>query len=236
MLNDYIGKIINADCMDILKQLPDKCIDLVLTDPPYLIKNTKAGNKSSFAKSIQNMNDEIKEAGLVDGVSLEFCEQILRIQDKINAYIWCNKGQIIDYLNFFVSDNKCSYEILCWQKQNAMPTFNNKYLTDKEYCLYFRKGGYCMPERYEDAKTIFVEPINIIDKKQFGHPTIKPLKIFEKLVKNSTKEGELVLDCFSGSGTTAVACHNLNRRFICIEKTRIIGRRQLNVWRMQLTN
>lgn len=164
------------------------------------------------------MNDEIKEAGLVDGVSLEFCEQILRIQDKINAYIWCNKGQIIDYLNFFVSDNKCSYEILCWQKQNAMPTFNNKYLTDKEYCLYFRKGGYCMPERYEDAKTIFVEPINIIDKKQFGHPTIKPLKIFEKLVKNSTKEGELVLDCFSGSGTTAVACHNLNRRFICIEK------------------
>lgn len=218
MLNDYIGKIINADCMDILKQLPDKCIDLVLTDPPYLIKNTKEGNKSSFAKSIQNMNDEIKEAGLVDGVSLEFCEQILRIQDKINAYIWCNKGQIIDYLNFFVSDNKCSYEILCWQKQNAMPTFNNKYLTDKEYCLYFRKGGYCMPERYEDAKTIFVEPINIIDKKQFGHPTIKPLKIFEKLVKNSTKEGELVLDCFSGSGTTAVACHNLNRRFICIEK------------------
>lgn len=218
MLNDYIGKIINADCMDILKQLPDKCIDLVLTDPPYLIKNTKAGNKSSFAKSIQNMNDEIKEAGLVDGVSLEFCEQILRIQDKINAYIWCNKGQIIDYLNFFVSDNKCSYKILCWQKQNAMPTFNNKYLTDKEYCLYFRKGGYCMPERYEDAKTIFVEPINIIDKKQFGHPTIKPLKIFEKLVKNSTKEGELVLDCFSGSGTTAVACHNLNRRFICIEK------------------
>lgn len=218
MLNDYIGKIINADCMDILKQLPDKCIDLVLTDPPYLIKNTKAGNKSSFAKSIQNMNDEIKEAGLVDGVSLEFCEQILRIQDKINAYIWCNKGQIIDYLNFFVSDNKCSYEILCWQKQNAMPTFNNKYLTDKEYCLYFRKGRYCMPERYEDAKTIFVEPINIIDKKQFGHPTIKPLKIFEKLVKNSTKEGELVLDCFSGSGTTAVACHNLNRRFICIEK------------------
>lgn len=218
MLNDYIGKIINADCLDILKQLPDKCIDLVLTDPPYLIKNTKAGNKSSFAKSIQNMNDEIKEAGLVDGVSLEFCEQILRIQDKINAYIWCNKGQIIDYLNFFVSDNKCSYEILCWQKQNAMPTFNNKYLTDKEYCLYFRKGGYCMPERYEDAKTIFVEPINIIDKKQFGHPTIKPLKIFEKLVKNSTKEGELVLDCFSGSGTTAVACHNLNRRFICIEK------------------
>ena len=75
-----------------------------------------------------------------------------------------------------------------------------------------------MPERYEDAKTIFVEPINIKDKKIFGHPTIKPLKIFETLIKNSSKEGDLILDPFSGSGTTAVACHNLKRNFICIEK------------------
>lgn len=99
-----------------------------------------------------------------------------------------------------------------------MPTFNNKYLTDKEYCLYFRKGGYCQPDNYKNAKTIFNEPINIKDKNLYDHPTIKPLKIFETLIKNSTHENDLVLDCFSGSGTTAVACHNLNRRFICIEK------------------
>ena len=217
-MEEYINKIVNADCLDILKQLPDKCIDLVLTDPPYLIKNTRAGGKSNFAKSIQGMNDEIKKAGIVDGVSLDFCKEIIRLQEKINAYIWCNKEQILDYLNFFVTENKCSYDILCWQKENAMPTFNNKYLTDKEYCLYFRKGGYCQPDRYENAKTIFVEPINIKDKKMFGHPTIKPLKIFETLIRNSSKENDLVLDCFSGSGTTAIACHNLKRRFICIEK------------------
>ena len=217
-MENLINKIINADCLDILKQLPDKCIDLVLTDPPYLIKNTRAGGKSNFAKSIQGMNDEIKKAGIVDGVSLDFCKEIIRLQEKINAYIWCSKDQILDYLNFFVVENKCSYDILCWQKENAMPTFNNKYLTDKEYCLYFRKGGYCQPDRYENAKTIFVEPINIKDKKMFGHPTIKPLKIFETLIRNSSKENDLVLDCFSGSGTTAIACHNLKRRFICIEK------------------
>ena len=142
----------------------------------------------------------------------------MRVQERINAYIWCNKEQILDYLNFFVTENKCSYDILCWQKENALPTYNNKYLTDKEYCLYFRKGGYCMPERYEDAKTIFVEPINIKDKKLFGHPTIKPLKIFETLIKNSSREGDLVLDPFSGSGTTAVACYKQKRRFICVEK------------------
>ena len=217
-INDLIGHIVCADCLDVLKQLPDKCIDLVLTDPPYLIKNTKAGGKSNFAKSIQNMNNEIKAANITDGVSLDFCKEIVRLQDKINAYIWCNKAQIIDYLDFFVKENGCSFDILCWQKDNAMPTFNNKYLTDKEYCLYFRKGGYCQPQNYDSAKTIFHEPINIKEKNNFNHPTIKPLNIFHTLIKKSSRENDLVLDCFSGSGTTAVACHKSNRRFICIEK------------------
>lgn len=217
-IDEYVNQIINADCLDILKELPDKCVNLVLTDPPYLIKNTNAGGNSKFSKSIQNMNNQLKEANLTNGVSLDFCKEIIRIQDKINAYIWCNKEQILDYLIFFVKENKCSFDILCWQKDNAMPTFNNKYLTDKEYCLYFRKGGYCQPDNYKNAKTIFNEPINIKDKNLYDHPTIKPLKIFETLIKNSTHENDLVLDCFSGSGTTAIACHNLNRRFICVEK------------------
>ena len=63
MIKEYENKIINADCLDILKKLPDKSVDLVLTDPPYLIKNTRAGGKSEFAKSIQGMNDEIKKSG-----------------------------------------------------------------------------------------------------------------------------------------------------------------------------
>jgi site-specific DNA-methyltransferase (adenine-specific) len=50
------------------------------------------------------------------------------------------------------------------------------------------------------------------------HPTQKPLKLFEMILRDYSKENDLILDCFSGSGTTAIACHNLNRRFICIEK------------------
>jgi site-specific DNA-methyltransferase (adenine-specific) len=56
------------------------------------------------------------------------------------------------------------------------------------------------------------------DKSERIHPTQKPLPLFQWCLENYSKEGDLVLDCFSGSGTTAVACHNLNRRFICIEK------------------
>lgn len=141
LIKDIENTIINDDCMNILKQLPDKSIDLVVTDPPYLIKNTKAGGNSNFAKSIQQMNNEIKEADLTEGISLDFCKEVVRVQDKVNCYIWCNKAQIVDYLDFFVTKNNCNFDILCWQKDNAMPTFNNKYLTDKEYCLYFRRGG-----------------------------------------------------------------------------------------------
>ena len=86
------------------------------------------------------------------------------------------------------------------------------------YLLYFRKGkGKCFPQSYEDAKTFYIAPINHKDKKEFGHPTIKPLDITEKIIRNSSKEGQTVLDPFMGSGTTGVACINTNRNFIGYE-------------------
>lgn len=94
-IEDIENLIINDDCFNVLRELPNKCVDLVLTDPPYLIKNTNAGGNSKFSKSIQNMNNQIKEANLTNGVSLDFCKEIIRIQDKINAYIWCNKEQLL---------------------------------------------------------------------------------------------------------------------------------------------
>lgn len=136
---------------------------------------------------------------------------------KINVYIWCNKEQIPMYLDFFVIKNKCSFEIIIWKKTNAMPLFNNKYLSDKEFCLYFKKGGYCNPKDYESAKTLWEMPINIKDKSLFDHPTIKPLEIIKALIENSSKENDIVADFFLGSGTTAVACKELNRQYIGFE-------------------
>lgn len=88
---------------------------------------------------------------------------------------------------------------------------------DKEYCLYFRKGGYCKPNNYEDAKTIYLSILNVKDKQKYGHITIKSLPLIRKLIRNSSKENEIVLDCFSGSGTTAVASFLENRKFIGFE-------------------
>ena len=91
-------------------------------------------------------------------------------------------------------------------------------MSDTEYLLYFRKGkGKCFPQSYEDAKTYYIAPINHKDKKELGHPTVKPLDITEKIIRNSSKEGDLILDAFMGSGQTGIACVKQKRKFIGID-------------------
>lgn len=156
-----LNKIYCEDCYKAIKRIPDRSVDLIVTDPPYDIPNTKAGGHSSFAKSIQQMNDELEENDLTQGIDFKILSEFVRVLKKINIYIWCNKAQIPEYFEFFIGKHKCTFEIIVWRKTNAMPTFNNKYLTDKEYCLYFRKGGKCMPQTYESAKTVYDLPINV---------------------------------------------------------------------------
>lgn len=89
-------------------------------------------------------------------------------------------------------------DIIIWNKTNALPLFNNKYLSDKEYCLYFRKGGYCSPKSYEDAKTVFLYPINIKDKKKWKHLTIKLETLIRKLIRNSSRENDMEKSLIKG--------------------------------------
>ena len=108
--------------------------------------------------------------------------------------------------------------ILVWCKSNPTPSTNDTWLPDLEYCLVFKGKG---SPRYNDGYDIkskwYVSSTNKKDKDLWGHPTIKPLELVERHIKHSTKEGDTVLDCFMGSGTTGVACRNLNRKFIGIE-------------------
>lgn len=131
----------NGDSYDLIKLIPDKSIDLIVTDPPYLIESTKTGCKSNLAKSIQKMNNQLENGILTEGVQDSILDEFIRVLKKINIYIWCNHKQIPMYLDFFVNKHKCNFDILIWNKTNATPLFCNKYLTDKEYCLYFRRGG-----------------------------------------------------------------------------------------------
>ena len=214
-LGEYeLNKIYNEDCYEAIKKIPDKSIDLIVTDPPY--EYDKNSFKGFF--ETRKVGKELNDLDLFCGITNNILNEYIRVLKNINIYIWCNKAQIIQYLDFFVNKHNCSYDILIWAKNNPAPLYANTYLTDKEYCLYFRKGGYCKPTDYENARTIFKTPLNMGDKKLFEHPTIKPIEIIKTLIRNSSKENDIVLDNCMGSGTTGEACMNLGRNFIGIEK------------------
>ena len=90
-------------------------------------------------RDINSYNDELYINNLTSGYDYKILEEILRVLKKVNLYIFCNGEQIPFYIRFFVLERKCKMDIIIWNKTNALPLFNNKYLSDKEYCLYFVK-------------------------------------------------------------------------------------------------
>lgn len=204
------NEVYNMDCMEGLKLLDDNSIDLVVIDPPYLlslnkIKNTKTYN--NYANELLNLKD---------GFDLKVLDILIQKMKKINIYIYCSKRQIKDLLNYF-SDKNCNHEILTWHKQNPSPLINNTYLPDTEYILFFREKGVKLFGTYHTKRKYYISGTNQVDKKKYKHPTIKPVQLIEYHIENSSKEGDLVVDCFCGSGTTLVASINKNRRFIGFE-------------------
>ena len=118
---------------------------------------------------------------------------------------------------YFVEGKKCNWNILSWHKSNPVPACGNKYLTDTEFIMFFREKGVKVYGTFDTKRTWYVSPTNQKEKKLYHHPTVKPVGLVENLIFNSSNEKDIVLDCFMGSGTTGVACNNLNRDFIGIE-------------------
>lgn len=212
-ISDIENKIINADCMDILKQLPDKCIDLVLTDPPYVVDNL-GGTKSPLAKRCAKVRD------IIDDFTKDFdfsnvVEQLIRVCKFANIVMFCSKQQVSRTMSYF---EQRGYQVnLCvWDKTNPAPLGNNKLVNNLEYIVIARESGAYFNNDLpiQKKKMSFVYPTGI---KEY-HPCEKPIELISDLMCLFSQENDIVLDCFSGSGTTAIACHRLKRRFICIEK------------------
>lgn len=205
-------KLCQGDCLEVMKDIEDGSVDLVVTDPPYEIATTGAGiYKQADKQYVKELN------GMKDGFSEEVLDELCRVMKKINIYFFCSQKQIIPLLDYFVKKKKCNWNILSWHKTNPIPACGNKYLTDTEFILFFREKGVKVYGSFDTKRTWYATPLNQSDKKKYGHPTVKPLSILENLVVNSSQEGEVVLDCFMGSGSTGVACLNTNRNFIGIE-------------------
>lgn len=213
-LHKFLNKITLGDSYELIKCIPDKSIDLVYIDIPYLFAD--GGSSSSpLSQRIKKLKQE-DLAGITKGIDYSILHDLIRIMKKTNCFIWCSKEQILDILNFF-NERNCMFEILTWIKTNPTPMTNNTFLPDIEYCLYFRETGVRLNDGYKLKSKWYSSPINKRDKDKYNHPTIKPLEFVKRHILHTTQENDIVLDCFSGSGTTCVAAKELNRQYIGIE-------------------
>ena len=215
---DMINTIQLGDCYELIKNIPDHSIDLVYIDVPYQHTqiNGYYGGGGSFGIDSRKYQRTLRDKELMSGINMSILDDICRVMKHIYIYIWCSKEQIPKFINYFLN-KKCLYEIMVWCKSNPTPTCNNKYLSDIEYCLMFREKGTIIGGSYETKSKFYISGTNVSDKELFLHPTIKPLELVKNHIINSTKEGDIVLDCFCGSGTTCLACKELGRNYIGME-------------------
>lgn len=199
-----LNKIYNTDCLEFMRSMPDSCVDLVVTDPPYEI-HTKGGGLG---------RRPVYENGALGKISQGFdaeatLEQVARICKKINIFIFCSTKQKPRIMNWGY-ERGCNIAELAWYKPNAAPFTNNTFKSDLENIIYIREKGV----KIKGISRLFTHNCG---KSKYGHPTEKPLEIIEKLILTASNEGDLIFDPFMGSGTTAVACKELNRNFIGCE-------------------
>lgn len=221
----FIHEIINADCMKVIKGLPDRCIDLIATDPPYEIEFEK------------NKWDTF---GILDWETLskEFNRILKPTGNLVIFQGWSNVCKTIEFLNkFFILKNWIIYDRIKGRgaKTNLVSTREDilwyvkqdkKYNYNKIESSILKKTGGTIGnrngKRYRALSNVWtdISPIVPWSPERVKHPTQKPLALMERIVKIFSKKNQLILDCFAGSGTTGVACKKLNRNFICIEKNK----------------
>ena len=208
-----LNKIHQGDCLEVIKDIPDKSIDLIVTDPPYAI--TLNGGCSIKKKIDYRRGSLISIGSNPNFTIIPFLEVVRPKLKKFHAYIWMSKDTLPETLNWILK-NKFMWNILIWSKTNPVPAYNNTYLSDIEYCVFIREKGGCHWTKglaYEKYKKVMVDHVQSIP----GHPTPKPLWMMQKLIEISSRPGDIILEPFAGSGTTCIAAKSLKRNFIGIE-------------------
>ncbi len=203
-MDKWLNKIICGDCLEVMKDIPDKSVDLVLTDPPYginIASNGKVGGNKPFGNSqgkVINAVDYKPQAWDKFTPSKEYFQEMMRV----------SKNQIIFGGNYFIEHLHNSSCWIVWDKDNS-GNFADCELAWTSFKTAVRKIKYRWNGMLQE---------NMKEKEYRFHPTQKPIGLFEWILDNYSERGMTILDPFLGSGTTAIAALNTGRFFIGIEK------------------
>jgi len=221
--NQYLNKIICGDCLTIMKQLPDKCVDLIVTSPPYNLKNS-TGNGMKDGRGGKWSN-----AALINGYATyndnmpydEYCEwqkkclqEMMRLLKDDGAIFYNHKWRV---QNGLIQDRREIIsefpvrQIIIWRRKGGI-NFNAGYFLPTYEVIYLiaKKNFKLAPKasRYGDVWEFMQEQKN-------SHPAPFPVALIDRIV--SSTNAQVILDPFMGSGTTAVVAQGLKRNFIGIE-------------------
>lgn len=204
--------VTRGDCLEKMEWYPDKCIDMILTDPPYNI--SKKNNFTSMGRSGIDFGEWDHGADLTSWIA-EGARVLKPGGSMIIFNDWKNLPEIADVCE---SNGLVLKDFLRWEKSNPMPrNRDRRYIVDYEFAIWVVKKGKWtfnrQDEKYQRPKFV----CSIPNGKKRVHPTQKPVELMEELIKIHSNENDIVLDPFMGSGSTGVAALNCDRRFVGIE-------------------
>jgi len=222
-----INKVYLGDCLEIMPSIGDKSIDMILCDLPYGTTACKWDTVIPFEPLWKEYKRLIKDNGaIVLTASQPFTSALVMSNPKMFKYEWIWDKKIPSGMSYARYQPMRQHEnilVFCEgrTKYNPQMTLRDKPIT--------RGGGKIdevnnipKPESLKGKVYTHKNPTTIVttikERNSSVHPTQKPVALFEYLIKTYTNEGDLVLDNCAGSGTTGVACKNLNRNYILIEK------------------
>lgn len=222
-------KLILGDCLEKMKEIEKGSVDMILTDPPYGTTACKWDSIIPLDLMWLQLKRVIKPNGaIVMTASQPFTSVLISSNIDQFKYEWIwEKNKATGHLNAKKIPMKAHEQVLIFY--NKPPTYNPQ-MTDghKPMNSYTQSGnGECYGQTNKPSgggstlrypRSVQQFPVINNDDPEKTHPTQKPVALMEYLIKTYTNEGETVLDFTMGSGTTGVACQNLNRSFIGIEK------------------
>jgi len=227
---DNIFTLFNNDCNDILPCFKES-IDLIFADPPYFLSNGGNTIKSGKIVSVNKAKwDEIPEKSELYKFNLKWisnCRKAL----KPEGTIWIS-GTVHNIFAILQALKETKYKVLnviTWQKTNPPPNFYKKiFLQSTEYIIFARREKnithlfnydilYKINNQRRMSDVWNLPAVQRWEKECGNHPTQKPLHLITRIILSASKAGDIILDPFSGSGTTGIASNLLNRKYCGIE-------------------
>lgn len=223
---NMLNKVMNMDAVKFLKSLPDKCVDLLVTDPPYSVISGGSSKKKGAPSGMLSKNDG-KIFEFNDIKLEEWIPEVYRVmKDNTHGYIMTNLLNLEKLMKVCQEVGFKIHNLLVWKKNNATP--NRWYMKNCEYTLFVRKGK---AKPIEDKGSMTVHEFdNIIGNKL--HPTEKPLELTNYYVKNSVVPNGILLDPFCGLGSSVVSAVLNGMNFLTTE----IDKKYFNLSQKRIKN